>query len=50
MVGQFRNIESVFEVQHSVNEFPVSFGGLGNPGFSFFVIYGSESLGYYGVR
>ena len=40
VVGQFWNIELVFEIQGSIDKFPIHLGGSGNPGFSFFVIHG----------
>ena len=40
MAGQFGHIEAVFKVQGSVDEFPIHFGSLGNPGLAVFIIHG----------
>ena len=44
MVGQFRNVEAMFEVQGVVNEFPISCSGPGNLGLGTIVVHGSEGF------
>ena len=49
MAGQFGHIEAVLKVQGSVDEFPIHFGSLGNPGLAVFIIHGSKGLSYYWI-
>ena len=44
VAGQFGDIEWMFEVQGSIGEFPVSFGGSRDPWLPSFIIHGSKGL------
>ena len=50
IAGWLRDVKLVFEVQGSINKFPICLGGLRNPGLATFVIHGGKGLGYNRVR
>ena len=44
VVGQFRDVEAVFEIQGIVNEFPVGHSGSRNPQFAIVFVHGGEGF------